>query len=179
MKVKYPTPPCAAPAVANRFLALARRDGAPIDHLKLQKLIYCAHGWYLAFTGRPLLQEHVEAWQYGPVIPTVYHIFKRFGGDPIDQPAFRHALDPLRSSVVHFAPYEVVPGSYEERVIDEVWKAYGKYSGTELSNLTHREGTAWYRMREEGLGGRLGTDMPDDWIAEEFQGKWNAIAQPA
>src|SRR4051812_38412301 len=73
-------------AIANYFLDLAEMDNEKIQPLKMQKLVYFAHGWYMAFMGdpiKPLLDEYVEAWQYGPVIPDLYHAFKSFGSNPI------------------------------------------------------------------------------------------------
>src|SRR5258708_4237314 len=70
-------------AAANFFLAKGLEDGVSIDPLKLQKLVYFAHGWHLAVTGKPLIDEYVEAWPYGPVIPSLYHRFKSYGADPI------------------------------------------------------------------------------------------------
>ena len=75
-------------AVANYFLRLGRDSGEEITPLKIQKLVYIAHGYHLAFTasdnspnGLPLVDdEFAEAWQYGPVFPSLYHHFKRFGG---------------------------------------------------------------------------------------------------
>ena len=45
-------------AVANRLLELGRERNIIIDPMKLQKLIYYAHGWHLALTGRPLTSKH-------------------------------------------------------------------------------------------------------------------------
>ena len=68
--------PFSAAAVANEFLHLAHRDDRPITPLKMQKLVYFAHGWHLAITGAPLISEPIQAWQYGPVISSLYQIFK-------------------------------------------------------------------------------------------------------
>ncbi len=38
-----------------------------VDKLKLLKLCYFAHGWHLAWNGRPLFSEPLEACRYGPV----------------------------------------------------------------------------------------------------------------
>jgi uncharacterized phage-associated protein len=56
--------------VANDFLDLARRDGEILDPMKIQKLVYLAHGWHLALHGPALIKQQVEAWPYGPVIRT-------------------------------------------------------------------------------------------------------------
>src|ERR1700733_10714172 len=74
-----------ARTVANYFLDLADRDSIAITPLKLQKLVYLAHGWSLAFRSKPLVRQNIEAWRYGPVIPDLYHAFKRFGGSRITQ----------------------------------------------------------------------------------------------
>ena len=74
-------PPYRSLAVANWFI----ENLSKITPLKLQKLIYFAHGWHLAIRDQPLIDELVEAWEYGPVIPNVYHEFKVFGNQPITE----------------------------------------------------------------------------------------------
>nr|WP_256351506.1 type II toxin-antitoxin system antitoxin SocA domain-containing protein [Pseudomonas gingeri] len=51
--------------------------------MKQQKLVYYSHGWHAGYTDQPLINEAVETWQYGPVIPSLYHEFKRFGSGEI------------------------------------------------------------------------------------------------
>lgn len=159
-------PPYEALAVANRFLALARRDKLGLDHLKLQKLLYCAHGWYLVFTGKPLLQEHAEAWPYGPVIPSVYHEFKRFGSLPIMVSAMRAVPNPLGGA--QLACYELQADEYTDRVIESVWQTYKGYSSLQLSTLTHQPDMAWDKVNKRN-DGRTGTDIPDLEIWSEFK----------
>ncbi|MGI9346016.1 MAG: Panacea domain-containing protein, partial [Gammaproteobacteria bacterium] len=53
-------------AVANFFIGLE----PGVSHLKLQKLTYCAYGWYFIDfpdTNHPLVNEPVRAWKFGPV----------------------------------------------------------------------------------------------------------------
>lgn len=69
-----------AKAVANFFL----KRGHPTQ-MKLHKLLYYAHGWHLGFTGEPLLDEAIEAWAYGPVVPSIYQELKMLGSAPIDR----------------------------------------------------------------------------------------------
>ena len=38
-----------------------------VDKIKLYKLCYFSQGWKLAWTGRPLFQEPLQAWANGPI----------------------------------------------------------------------------------------------------------------
>jgi uncharacterized phage-associated protein len=140
------TPPIAkskahdARAVANYFLDMATRDGVPIDPLKIQKLVYIAHGWHLAITGEPLIYQTVFAWKYGPVIRDLYRAFRGYGGKAIDgratePPDWEHTTEPR--------PYTPVLSPQSQAVLDRVWQVYGRNTGVELSALTHDFGTPW------------------------------------
>lgn len=69
--------PYSAKAVANEFLHLAKDEGRSVTPMQLLKLVYFAYGWYWAFADDRLLDERVQAWKYGPVVPSVYHEFER------------------------------------------------------------------------------------------------------
>ena len=57
--------------VAEQILWLRREiDTTPMHVIKL---VYLAHGWMLGFTSRALINEAVEAWTYGPVVPSTYY----------------------------------------------------------------------------------------------------------
>src|SRR5271154_4906780 len=73
-----------AKQIATEFIQLANADGKKLTPMQLQKLVYFAYGWYLAITGERLIDERVEAWQWGPVIPSLYSAFREYGSDPID-----------------------------------------------------------------------------------------------
>ena len=136
--------------------------------MKLQELIYFAHGWHLAIADEPLILEHVEAWDYGPVIPPVYHAFKRFGRHAIDERAQRVFVN-FKTEKVEFQDYALTDDEDIEAFLKRIWEVYGDFSSTRLSNMTHGPAGAWYQTYYE-LGGqsRRGMDIPDDLIKEEF-----------
>ena len=164
-------PPYSAAAIANWFLDRAERDRVPVDPMKLQKLIYFAHGWYLALTGRPLITEHPEAWDYGPVIPSIYHEFKNFGRDPITRRILK--LESLGASVKELLNSRLVSPKIEpedtdtQNFLERIWEVYGGLTGVQLSNMTHATNGAWHKAREQAHG-RQGIDIPDELIKEEF-----------
>lgn len=69
--------------VADLFLYWANRDGDLVSNLKLQKLLYYAQAWYLVNFNGPLFSDSIEAWDFGPVISSLYGKYKRFGCNPI------------------------------------------------------------------------------------------------
>lgn len=48
----------------------------PITNLILQKMLYYIQGYYLKKYNEPIFDNTMEAWQYGPVVPDVYFIYK-------------------------------------------------------------------------------------------------------
>lgn len=165
-------------AVANWFLDRAAKDQVPLSPMKLQKLIYFAHGWALAVLGMPLIDEHPEAWDYGPVIPSIYHEFKSFGRDSITKHATR--LEFSGSEKDGFAAEFVAPKIPESEgqineFLERVWQVYGSLSGIQLSNMTHVSGGAWEKAYASARD-KKGTDIPDDLIKDEFIAKMNAPA---
>jgi uncharacterized phage-associated protein len=133
-----------AAAVANAMQAKAAAEGRPLTHMQLQKLVYIAHGWHMAVTGRPLIRETVEAWKYGPVIPDLYDQLKSFGGAPVTDPVPWWDYD---AGLERVSP-PTFPTDTRD-VLDRVWAAYKHLNGLQLSTLTHQKGTPWYQVAGE------------------------------
>jgi uncharacterized phage-associated protein len=170
--------PFPAIAVANEFLAIAKTQGVPLTPMKLQKLVYFAHGWCLALTGQPLIRERIEAWQYGPVIPSIYHELKEVGNGNILEPATDLVMQHDGKLRFMAQTLEDFPGSEErnnaKEIIARVFAKYGRYSAFQLSNATHSEGTPWrqvYKPEERRV------PIPNETIRTYFQGLANAPAR--
>jgi uncharacterized phage-associated protein len=146
--------------VANSFLYRAKCDGvSDVTPLKIQKLTYFLHGWFLATRNAPVVGEQFEAWPYGPVLPSLYQEFKKNGSKPIDG----YAIDidpntgdnkPLMVALTDKTFFDV---------FDRVWAKYKPFSGIHLSTLTHAVNTPWDRARKNGQ-----TYLSDVEIKEYF-----------
>ncbi|PCK03620.1 MAG: hypothetical protein COA42_20455 [Alteromonadaceae bacterium] len=131
-----------AKAVANLLIDVARENGSSLDQMKLQKLVYITHGWNLAITNKPLIEDGIQAWKYGPVIPVLYEEFKNCGrNDIMDYATDVNVADDLSFS---FTPPKINENdSATYKLANKIWATYGKYSGPQLSNLTHMPDTPW------------------------------------
>lgn len=117
-------------AVANAFIQLAEQQASPISNMKLQKLVYFAQGFHVAFNnGRPLFNDEIQAWKYGPVIPNLYHKFKIYFAGPIP------ANHPFQT------PNELTPD--EVSLVRWVYQNLGQHSATKLSDISHLTGSPW------------------------------------
>lgn len=62
--------------VANAFISFTEPEkGDLISNLKVQKMLYYVQGYHLALYDDRFFNEEIMAWQYGPVVPDVYHYF--------------------------------------------------------------------------------------------------------
>lgn len=162
--------PYPAVCIANEFLRIAREKGEALTPMKLQKLVYFAHGWSLALTGQPLVSERIEAWQYGPVIPALYQEFKAYGNGPITEQASDLRIGP--DGKIRFETFcldDYASGEDLERarrLIAKVFEVYGPYSAVKLSNATHMEGTPWRQVYRDGSRSLI---IPDEVIRPYFE----------
>ena len=163
-----------AETVANYFIDKAEATGrSDLTPMKLLKLVYYAHGWHLGLWNMPLIEEKIEAWEYGPVVRELYLEFKEFGDHPITRKARQVRIDEQGLKVVTPDIREVAPPQVREDVVpflDRVWDVYSEYTGIQLSNLTHQAGTPWHQVATT-VGDNLGHgyfQIPNKLIQDYF-----------
>ncbi len=125
-------------AVAQRFYELANAEGQKLTNMKLQKLVVFAHGIHLAAYERPLVDEPIRAWNFGPVIPDLYEKLRKYGSSAVTE-------ELIPSDEAH---QKLAVDSNAESSIDATWKAYGHLTAWQLSELSHRNGSPWYTTWE-------------------------------
>lgn len=153
-------------AIANYFIRKGIDTGEEITLMKLIKLVYISHGWYLGLTGNALLPEAAEAWQYGPVVPKVYREFKEFG---------RGKITEMGMDFGEGFGYPIPENEELKTFLDKIWQVYGKYNGLQLSALTHQQGTPWYiTWHNEGGKERHSVPIRDELIKEHYKNKITA-----
>lgn len=126
--------PVSAQAVANALIRLAAEEKRPLTNMQLQKLVFLGQGYCLALLGSPLYFNNTHAWQWGPVVPKLYKELQKYGSAQVTEEI--PAEDVLSAD------------SKEYGIIQAVWNAYRKFTGSQLSQLTHLPGSPWAKTWE-------------------------------
>lgn len=117
--------------VLYRYMELNRS----ITNLKLQKLLYFIQRKSLQVNQRPMFNEIIEAWQFGPVVPAVYYKYVGAGA----------------SEIYEFSLPDV---KFEQEDIDIMEDIINKYIDSNpwvMVDETHNDGTAWDRAVKTGV----------------------------
>ena len=105
-------------------------------NLQICKLVYISHGYSLAIFDKPLIRNNIEAWDTGPVIPSLYNHFKRFGTDLI--------------GTVDYTPKSI--NNTQKKLLEAMFTEYGKYCGYYLAQITRDDNmkTPWRTCYKPG-----------------------------
>lgn len=161
-----------AQAVANFFIEKSIEDETTdLNIMKLIKTVFIAHGFYLASKDKPLINEFVQAWKYGPVIDSVYHEFKGLGHRSIKFLAASEIGEDADGNVFPKAYYQIPETDTETReFLKNIWEICKNHSGIELSNWTHKEGSPWRQVWESKDRVKINPQIPEELIKTYFKG---------
>lgn len=128
-------------SVAHFILADTEARGYSATPMKLLKMAFLAHGWTLGIYGVPLISEQAEAWEHGPVFPTLYHAIKHRRLEAVQLADLRAGANEV------FEPEEA-------KVMNHTVTRYGSSSATYLSTLTHARSSPWEITYRKGVRNR-------------------------
>lgn len=111
-----------AQGIMDRYRLLANER---IDEMKLHKLLYFCQREAYAILGRPMFDERMQGWKYGPVSPVVRAYYTEDGMNCETEPVGNEAAYIINSVVEQYAPIAS-------------WK---------LSQISHEE-KSWLHARE-------------------------------
>lgn len=95
-----------------------------VSNLRLQKLLYFVQLYFLMCRNTPCFNAKMEAWDFGPVVPEVYHKYKRFGSMIIQE-------------IDHSAHSEI---SSDDRIlIDDMLDECANKTTRDLVEITHQQ----------------------------------------
>lgn len=116
--------------VARLIAATLNERKIMINITKIQKLLYIAYGTWLRVYQNRLLNEHPQAWPYGPVFPTSRNKLTKSGVELVDI---------TRADV----PQELLDDAELARIVNFVVLHFGKWTAANLTTWAHAPGTPW------------------------------------
>lgn len=170
-------------AVANYFVSRYNTNPDeqphPLDLLRIVKYVYISYGFALAVLNRCIIDprfDKVEAWKYGPVIPSVYHSFKYNKSNPIRDMAV--VVSGEYNAEDEFVVPQIENDPKLEVILDMVWVRYGRFTSGELVDILHEEGTPWAHVYTPGLNVEIPEETTKLYYSRLFEllskGKWTS-----
>lgn len=158
--------PAWSPEIAYELVRIAAKDGRAFDQIRLQGLVYIAHGWCLALTGQPLTGDRPEAMEYGPEYRRLADALAEQGLDPvmIDEDHSESGKGRTILDATSFGRVELMPEEHD--VLAQVYAQYGALHAAQLAVVTRGAGTPWAQVFRGGAGESC--DIPHLLIREQF-----------
>jgi uncharacterized phage-associated protein len=161
--------PYDARRIANLLLDNFDSNDNGVTNKKITKLLYYIHAVALVRLQCPIVKNHFEAWDHGPVVAVIYHAFKAFDHRPILNRA--KSLN-YNTNCEEILTHDVIFPEHRDFIL-KVAGYYMKFTADELEDMTHRADGPWAKVRsqserERGIRNRI----PDELIFEHFQSRY-------
>lgn len=137
--------------IAQYIIKKSLDDNNPITNLKLQKMLYYIQKDSLRQRGTVAFHDIIQAWPFGPVVPTVYYKYCGYGAMPITAPVVND---------FHF-------DSGIKQIIENVIEKKININPWEMVEDTHKTGGAWQSVYNNGSGYKK--EIPLAMIEKEVQ----------
>ena len=126
--------------IARYVIYYCHQNSYSISNLKLQKLLYFIQAYFLIEKDEECFTDDIEAWDFGPVIPNVYHEYKMYGSTNIPNQKIYEELDiDTKTGKVDFVKKEINYDTIcyaDTCLINSLLNRFGDCSSTYLTQVT-------------------------------------------
>ena len=145
--------PYSATLIARYIISRQSECNRSVSNLRLQKLLYFVQAYFFLSLDEPCFKNRIEAWDFGPVVPEVYHKYKRFGS-MIIQENEKCSIEDIDEE--------------DCQKIDEMLDACADKTTRELVNITHEQ-KPWKRAYKNLFSNEITQESIRDMFAEMRQ----------
>lgn len=136
---------------AKYIINKAIDNNNPVSNLQLQKILYFAQ----EDNNAELLKDDFQAWDFGPVIPGVYHEFKDNGANTIKR-----------------KQEQVEVSKADRKKLDKTYDSLKGYTAGRLVTRAHEKNRAWDRVYEKGNNNTIAkAEIKKDYIDKHKDSK--------
>jgi uncharacterized phage-associated protein len=115
--------------IAAGFIRKGKADKKAFSQMKLQCMVYYAHGYYMTLTKEPLITDTIEAWEVGPCVQSVYGMYRLIDRLPTDE-------WPEDNLDIEFEPKVM-------QAIEAAWEASFRLTSDQFIKWATAKGTPW------------------------------------
>ena len=139
--------------VAKYVIWYCQQKGYVISNLKLQKILYFIQAQFLVFGDehKACFSDDIQAWKFGPVVPTVYRKYRLYGNAHI--PSF--------DKEENFSEIAEKDKTMINRIVDRC----ADYTASQLVELTHRQ-SPWKDAYETGKNSVISNEALRDFFEQ-------------
>ncbi|MCD5090486.1 DUF4065 domain-containing protein [Enterococcus hirae] len=140
--------------VADFILKNRIDSGRPITNLELQKYLYFVNAKFLCESGKPLFEEPIEKWKFGPVVSEVYHEYKNNKGNKIMELSEHETINFNEDGIKienNCFDEKSIPDEIKNSIRDSI-ENLSNYTSYELVEETHKH-NEWKNDEERILRG--------------------------
>ena len=109
--------------VARFIIWYSKKKNYSISNLKLQKILYFIQADYIANKSKKCFSDIIEAWDLGPVVASIYDIYKIYGSAEIPIDGCEGIIKEIK------LPDQIRIGEMVDKC--------SKYSASKLVSITH------------------------------------------
>jgi uncharacterized phage-associated protein len=152
-----------AKTIANTMMDIMRKNEQDIDKFKIAKMVYFAHCLWLQAFEKPLIDEPIIAYEFGPVIMSLYYC--KNNNNYIKESRY------IDGKLELFIPK--IPEEDEETIefINETCRIYGNFDNYQMMKIIHSSGSPWEIVTKSVNDADISTysiAIPDSLIIESY-----------
>lgn len=136
---------------------------ARMTNLSAQKIVYFLHGQYLLSTRTPLVSGYFEAWEFGPVHPTLYNSLRYLGRAPISEKIQRRDIQ-----TGEWVAIARVSDANVREFIRVASASLLQLTSGQLVDLSHARNSPWDIATRHGNKRTWGLRLDNELISRHF-----------
>ena len=135
--------------VARLVVNISNDNGYSISNLKLQKILYFIQRAFLVVFDIPCFTDDIEAWEYGPVVTSVYQEFKVYGSNCIPRITTYRFINFEKLSVETKNFDDGIFADKDKILVKNIIEIYKDISPVAMIKLTHNQ-SPWIEAFKSG-----------------------------
>lgn len=139
--------------VARYIIERCKEKNRTVSNLKLQKILYFVQAEFLVTKNQPCFIEAIEAWDFGPVVPTVYFEYRMYGGANIP--------------CIGKSKVKQLISARDQKILNGIIDECSQYSASALVEITHNQMPWMEAYNQPGYNNEITVESIKEYFEED------------